>query len=860
MMPNSGDGDIVTDAHPFTRIRTVRSDSTDRFTDLIRLAPGMNSSRADVLAVIEAEAQPTPMSRVGAVERGVRDLLDKARTGGWRRWSVDGDVVTFDADGRFVRERTLPSGIRERVECDGAALVHLYPELHVGARRAVSRFHRLDHAERIPWLVPAADDLARGADLRRVDDRTVAVIPHGSERKGSTSLQTHYVFDGDRLAEIRTVSSAKKTTLLREVLDPTGVVRILDGDGKELHVLRGMLHPEAALTMTTDTKDLVVLPLPYRRVDHVMKQLKTEKQSVEQLTLAESLPVFAAHFGRGDGEATANVFKRCFVARDQKPLGMYVLLAALGQNLDSQHLDVVGEHPDAPLAQYLALHTSPVLRQHASQWAVQSQSWRDGFLGHFATAHALLQRWSDKRIEKLAPMALKAERAKALAFVAKNRDSELGWDLLMKVQERTPTDDRDAQRELAAAFEVVREGAGPRVSGPVRDGPLRVASRRSDDEACRDAPSPTPYEEARRTGALPVVDADFRAALEPAGLWNELISNTTDQLVTTKKRVAVLALAWQVWQLEDRILANDVADRALAGVTDSAEKTRLRRMTLDYLWKTDQVVAGDELLAKILAELESRDRPEFWRLAHKFAEHRGKSARALECLEKARSSGSSARSPEVVDLSRVDSEYGSLLRDVSAARGVDADAPGAGSAGVSRPKTIRVADRRKYILNPAADKASTETAAILRILGDKEQAWEYETTPLARNPHGSDAWKNLAKSLVAAGDGELADSAYAAAFDAEPTDPHVLWDRAENLRRMGRSVAADAVVRRIAEGQWQPRFQGLVSQAKARGAAEMTSAASLLARLHGRLFTDVSAAPPHLQRLLGRPGSRPRGV
>jgi hypothetical protein len=76
----------------------------------------------------------------------------------------------------------------------------------------------------------------------------------------------------------------------------------------------------------------------------------------------------------------------------------------------------------------------------------------------------------------------------------------------------------------------------------------------------------------------------------------------------------------------------------------------------------------------------------------------------------------------------------------------------------------------------------------------------------------------LAKSLGAAGDADMADSAFAAAFGAEPTNPQILWEQADNLRRLGRNPAADGLIRRIAEGSWQPRFQGLVSQATARTA------------------------------------------
>ena len=789
--------------------RPNSGDSAERFYDLITLAPGMNSSRADLFAAIEAEAQPTRMSRVGKIDAGVRELLDKARTAGWQRWTLGEESRIFDGAGRFVEERVLPSGIRERVECDGPTLVHLYPQLHVGARREINRFLRLDAANRTPWIVPAADDLARGADLRLIDERTVALVPHGSDRPGTDAIHVHYVFDANRLAEIRYVSSAKKTALARVVLEPTGVVRLLGEDGKELHVLRGKLEPATAPTFTSDLKDLVVLPLPYRPVEHVNKQLHLEKKSIDQLTLAEALPVFAAHFGAGNGNLATNVFNTCFVRREQKPLGMYVLLAALGQNLDSQNLDVIGEHPDQPLAQYLALHTSPVLRQHASQWAVQSGSW-DGFLGRMSLAHALLQRWSDKRIEKLAPASLKTERAKALDFVQKNKDRDFGWDLLCRMQDRTDVKDAAFQRELATAFGWFAES--PAVSYAARYEVARCLWRAGDAKAAQ-AKFVDVYDQAAAAGELPPIDADFRSALEPAGLWTKAIARTADRLLAAKRRDAVLDLAWQVWQLEDRILANDLEVRALDGITDDAERTRLRRAALDYLWNTNQVVAGSELVDRILSEPESRKQAEFWRQGARFAEFRGLSARSLECLENALAI-EFRHLPEVLNLTQVDSEYGTLLstyRQLAESMRTLQMPPPAGFA----TKVVRAADRWRS-LNPAADKASTETAAILRIVGDRDLAWDYETTPLARNPHGAAEWWNLAKSLASGGDAELADTAFAAAFDAEPTDPNILWDRADNLRRLGRAPAADGLLRRIAEGSWQPRFQGLVNQAKSR--------------------------------------------
>src|SRR5262249_46752228 len=144
--------------------------------------------------------------------------------------------------------------------------------------------------------------------------------------------------------------------------------------------------------LAVDTSKFVILPLPYRDPDHVRKALRIENKALETLRFDDALALFAAHFGQGKGDEARKVFTQSFRGRNQRQLGYFVLLAALGLNLDSDNLNVLREHLNEPLAQYLALHSSPVLRKHASQWAVGSGQWQEGYLQHLAVTHALYQR------------------------------------------------------------------------------------------------------------------------------------------------------------------------------------------------------------------------------------------------------------------------------------------------------------------------------------------------------------------------------------------------------------------------------------------------------------------------------------
>ncbi len=84
------------------------------------------------------------------------------------------------------------------------------------------------------------------------------------------------------------------------------------------------------------------------------------------------------------------------------------------------------------------------------------------------------------------------------------------------------------------------------------------------------------------------------------------------------------------------------------------------------------------------------------------------------------------------------------------------------------------------------------------------------------HPNESGPWSTLAETLRQGGEPALADLAYKAAFDAEPTNAQLLWDRAENLQQSGKTVQARALYQQIAEGHWGPHHAGLVAQAKQR--------------------------------------------
>jgi hypothetical protein len=740
-------------------------------------------------------------------------------------------AIIFDGQGRYAWQRQLQPGLREQVVCDGKTLLHLYPDLAIGARRSVSRFHRLDFARLVPWALPPAEDLARGADLRVVGERTVGIIPHGVESakdkdgKPLPYARVHLVFAaGGRLAEREVVEMPAGKVLYREVIGADGAVRLLDAKGKELFARNASLSAGKAPDLKPDTAKLVVLPLPYRTRAHVQQSLQIEKKANADLRFEDALALFAADFAadfdkvNGSGSLALNVFRQAFHDRGQRQLGFYVLLAACEQNLDAEHADVLAEHLNEPLAQYLALYTSPVLRKHASQWAVGTGQWADGFLGHLAVSHALLQRWQNNKVLPRDAAQRRAERDRALEYVRRNKGSAFAWSMLGLMQDRA-NDKETAKKEavemhraLGDAWLLFADTAG-------LDYAARYEHARSLWKSGQHAEGRKKfrelYEKTLTAGRLPAIDADFRLALlgedHKLGDWADLIRKTSERLIEIKRRPAVLALARQCWQLGDEPMANQMLSAALDGIPQGKERQRMTLAAVRFLIDAKQLPRADRMLKTLLADPKLARHAALWRLAAKLAEDREMTARGLECLERALEA-EYRNLPAVIDLKQVRSDYADLLeayRLMAEAVILLKQRPPADL----RERVVRAADRWRALDSDGAP-ACQAAARILQTLGEPELAWDYLTTPVGLNPGEAQPWLTLAQDLSRRGDLALADRAFHTAFEAEPTNAQVLWDRAQGLLHAGKRAEAGQVFRQLADGQWQPRFQWIQTQAR----------------------------------------------
>jgi predicted Zn-dependent protease len=799
----------TTDRSPLLYQRPSFASDDRYFFDLVSYCPGMNTSQADMRAVLEAEAEYNPRSGPGRIDPAALRLIDRARAAGWRTYRVPaagkqpGFEITFDNAGRFLCERTLPPGLRERIICDGKTLWHLYPDLGIGARRVVSRFHREEFAQLLPWAVSPAEDLARGADVRVVGDRGVEIVPHAPA--GWPSLRLQLIFDvSGELAEQRWLQMPGNRIVLRTLIGADGTTRNLDGRDKEIVTLKGTLTAAVPPSLTPDVKGLVVLPLPYRSMAHTRVALKIQSVANENLRFEDAQHVFAAAIGEGNAAEAVNFFKQSLHAREQRALGYYVLLAASGANLDADNADVLSEHNEQPLAQYLALFSSPVLRKHASQWAVGTVQWM-GYLHHLASTHAMLQRWSK---EQKGITFRAADYEKGLEYVARNKDNIFGWALLCLMQDRAG-DQAERHAQLAEAWLSFAEIPSLKYAARYEHARcLLKAEHRADARKAFRAL----FEKEFAGGVLPPIDSDFRAALMGAtDDWNDLLLQSANRLVATKRRYSVLDLASQCNQLGDSLLADRLLDIALKGVTNDKQRLALTLGEIYFCMATSRLTEAERLLGVLRDQPSWAKQPALWRLGARLAELRGRKIERLERLERALDLEWN-QPGGVIDLEQVRSEYKEMLghyRSLAESMVALKLAPPADFV----PRVIRTADRWRALDNNTG-AACSSAADVLEVLGQHELAFDYRTTPLGNGPNDPAAWLRLAEGMMTQGDAELADEAYRAAFDAEPTNAQILWDRAENLQRRGKTAAARELFRRIADTDWQPRFRSLQLQAK----------------------------------------------
>jgi hypothetical protein len=779
------------------------------FHDLVSYAPGLNTLPADVQAVVDAEAAAEP-AVTGKIAPAARALIDRARAAGWQALTLpglDGFRLVCDGGGRYAWDHVLPTGLREQVVCDGKALLHLYPEIGLGARRSVSRFHRAEFAELVPWVLPPAEELARGADLVLVDRQTVAIEPHApaADRAADGKLlpyvRVQLLFSGGRLVERQLVEMPAARVLARETYAADGTVALLDAAGKERAVRKLPAQPAAAPNLKPNLRDLVVLPLPWRTRDQVAAA-KGIPADGNYAALPEdaALALLAAAFAQHSNELPQMVAQR-YLNRGDGRLGFHVLLAAA--DLDTNMPALPPGRAAQPLARYLA----SLRRNHAGAAPAATEIGGNGLLARLAVLRDLAQLDSAGK----GPDDANRAQRRALETLRNGQASALDWALLSLAQDRL-AEDAQAQQLIRDSLRKFADMPGLDYAAAYESARLALANgRRQEAQETYEKL----YTRALEAGIVPAIDLSFRAAFRggkdsEADGWAEWLRQTAARLVQHDQRRTVFLLVRQAHELGDSALAGRLLDMALDGVAASPERVAVTLAAVAYLTQSRQLARADELLQPLLDDPELARNAALWRLGARLAGQRRQSARAFACLERAleieHAQPAQRRAPEAVCR-----DYAALLGHYEQLAGAFATLQQPPPTDFV-PRVVRAADRWRA-LDGDGSAACQCAARIFKAIGAVDLAWDYLTTPLSQRRDEPAPWLNLARTLREEGQLELAERAYALAFEAEPTNAALLWEQARVLRENGKANKAQELLLRLADGEWPAQFRELKVQA-----------------------------------------------
>ena len=797
------------------------------FTDLVQYAPGLHNTRADVLATIERESDLTPPS-LGKIDAGARRLIEKARSADWSTLSIPaagalpGYKIHYNGSGQFTYERLLPSGLTEQVICDGKTLWHLYAEIGLAGKRPMSRHHEAIIASFAPAYLPSPEELSRGHNVMAIDANMIALIPLGVDKiKDANYVRQHLVFSKDgALSERQLVAMPKNEVVARQVFLKDGGTVWQDAKGTVLARQTRIVAPASAPSLQPKTEDLVVMEMPIRTRDHLIAQAKKrgldpekDPASLEQWFIAEC----------ATKELSNNILlhlSNMLRAKNDRRLGFLTLLNSTGVRLNYENLtnaygkdwsiDIEKHHPKDPLTMLLVQGKRDIANG-GNEFLKEIPGPQAGFVQRLSRFRNLWQAWQQQTpIRDAAGLPL--ERAKVLAFLQDTPSPTFAYAILDTMQRRcniAPTEPMWA----AAAQRFVP------ISDPLGLGYVfRYEHARSLWQAGNGADAIAAFRKLHADtlslGVLPPIDAGFRQVLQmPLGAGPHFVGftrKTLDDVLAKKDYGLAFQLAAQMEQLGDEGLANEIMGTILARADDK-ERNALTLVNVQILTQRRQFAQADRLLQKLLDDKKLAQAPELWHWRAELAKQHGQTAESIACLEKALDL-EYADLPELVDLERVRTDYRTLLNYyqtlAESLTTLKSAAPKALLA-----KVVRSADRWR-LLDVDAAEPSMLAGKIFHTLGQHELAWDYWTTPIDLHPAESKPWLDLAQTLQAEGDLAKADRAFALAFEAEPTNAEILWQRAQNQVRQGQTKEARELYRQIADGKWQERFNATVEQAR----------------------------------------------
>ncbi len=847
--------------------------------DLPSYAPGLQTWPADRLAIVEQAAATKP--KRGEVDAESRRLIEKARSLGWESCKMAAPgrpavlksqtrtaggghpTVIADGSGRFVFDREVGEGLREQVIHDGSTLWHLYPEIGLGAKRTLSRFHQSAIQSLIPWYVPSADDLSVEADVKSVGERTIRIT-----RLKDDAPVAELVFAEDgRLSESRVIgmrrlglrpdhhgddrsdaivkservgTESQPTVLAKQTFDADGTIRLFDADDKLIAEVKYERQPIEAPNLVPAAKDLVVLPLPYRSAAGVPVtvpvNLQTNAPDYAKLSEEDALLLLASYFAEARPAELATFIEQRYTAKGDHRIGLAVLLSSvMPQN--PLVAKATKQHPDEPLAYFLEQFSAVAVQGNHHAWLEPASA--SPFLNRLVSAYNHHSRWAADQAapRDRAEADIQKELATTLLFVRECRSLELATRLLSTVHlglKRTERMNATFARLLNDTTVAIAEARDlPAFARTARIEWLLTAG---DDASIAQAKElfRAQLTEAIANGSLPALNGDTRSAFvkhlktpagQPCGPWGELVleaarldqperasvrfgNNTNDKPDASAFRLIGLARACV--SLSEPTLAAAIFQLAIKD-QDLVAQPRLNLAALTYAKEASHWEQAEACVQRALADEKLQKVSQLWRDAAAIKHQLRKFSEWIECLDRAYELEFAAL-PKTVNLETFRKDYDSLFGQLDQRTEQLADAQQSDKLAFARLVQRAAARWRDIDVDDTA--ACHRTAAILTKLGLATAAWNYWTTPLAETPDRSTVWQAFATAMHSQQRFIVADRAWSTAFACEPTNPEILLQHAQFLRSTRQEHKAHELLTKITSSTWQPRFENTKQQAQ----------------------------------------------
>jgi hypothetical protein len=372
--------------------------------------------------------------------------------------------------------------------------------------------------------------------------------------------------------------------------------------------------------------------MPLRTRDHQYAQLKGWTGHYTDLDADVTIGLIVADCLQGNSPQALQAFGQRFAAKGDRRIGFYTLLAAAPLFIQRDHpyrwhttgdvkFNVLTDHPKNPLARYLAHYNDALQSGHNKEMAPLPGR-KDSFVNRLAEFYDLYTGWTHGR---------QPQRERTLTYI-KNTPSALhAWILLDVLQRHGQGNDVEYHRIAADVHKRFGDQIGLVYASRYEHARslLQAGERDKAKKLFREL-----YADALKTGGLPLIDQHFSDAFrgqQASSDFADQMRQTCGDLLKRQQPGPGLLLAWQLWQLGEQQLADEVYGNAMALV---GSNTSLMLVGIDYLWQTNQWARADVLLQKVLQDERLAQRAAIWRLGAALAQRRGLTGRYVAYVEK----------------------------------------------------------------------------------------------------------------------------------------------------------------------------------------------------------------------------------